>query len=673
MMLKKLGLENFRNISEKVEISFSKITLLFGQNNVGKTSIVNALDVLGNFDSQFNIPLSTDVANYGSLDNLYSKHNKKKFFKLSYQIEKLRKNHKKSNYYEIEFKNKNKNIFKSIKHLSNGKYISELYIDNNNYLYFKNLDKNEFFHEQAINFFKQEKFLQRTFKDRLKSFKMDYLPLFETYLHLEYFLSLEIDKYNKNNVHKIEISDKEIYDFLSTLDSSEKYSIDSFFKKIENLEDIEDLLFKKICNSNLKSKYSKSFKSEDFDYQDIKNKKLIVASKNKLSFSLIEARSYALFLECYSNKDIDDIKNFFSIDKELLLLLMSYKYCRDFLINKVFKDLRNFEFFKFPGINIENETDYQMYKDLISQFKKFSDLFINKEKVDFKTLVKNNSTFRVKLGEVSFISFLGKSIVQSSDPSSYNIINIFNELERGKLINRGTNKLLDLDLTRVFSEFFSFNPKSNIYLAEETNDRVFTYKNSNSFTDLLYENRNDKNLLNRITNDLNSLGFNVKQISVESKENSFWIKIHSPSLITDLIDCGKGIKKTISFLTQIYCSNLEKPNFSLSENPNLICVEEPEANLHPKVQSELGSMITKAIKQNVVNQLVIETHSENMTLRLLKLIRENKLDSDDVAINCIYLDDKNIVRSKSIKIQKNGDIIDEWPGGFFDESLKEII
>ena len=226
---------------------------------------------------------------------------------------------------------------------------------------------------------------------------------------------------------------------------------------------------------------------------------------------------------------------------------MSYKYCRDFLINKVFKDLRNFEFFKFPGINIENETDYQMYKDLISQFKKFSDLFINKEKVDFKTLVKNNSTFRVKLGEVSFISFLGKSIVQSSDPSSYNIINIFNELERGKLINRGTNKLLDLDLTRVFSEFFSFNPKSNIYLAEETNDRVFTYKNSNSFTDLLYENRNDKNLLNRITNDLNSLGFNVKQISVESKENSFWIKIHSPSLITDLIDCGKGIKKQSLF------------------------------------------------------------------------------------------------------------------------------
>ena len=38
--------------------------------------------------------------------------------------------------------------------------------------------------------------------------------------------------------------------------------------------------------------------------------------------------------------------------------------------------------------------------------------------------------------------------------NSYNIINIFNELERGKLINRGTNKLLDLDLTRVFSDFF---------------------------------------------------------------------------------------------------------------------------------------------------------------------------------------------------------------------------
>ena len=38
-MLKKLTIENFRNITEEIEIKFSKITLLFGMNNVGKSSI----------------------------------------------------------------------------------------------------------------------------------------------------------------------------------------------------------------------------------------------------------------------------------------------------------------------------------------------------------------------------------------------------------------------------------------------------------------------------------------------------------------------------------------------------------------------------------------------------------------------------------------------------------
>ena len=62
---------------------------------------------------------------------------------------------------------------------------------------------------------------------------------------------------------------------------------------------------------------------------------------------------------------------------------MSYKYCRDFLINKAFKDLRNFEFL-FPGINIENETDYQMYKDLISHLKNFLICLSIKRKLTLK-------------------------------------------------------------------------------------------------------------------------------------------------------------------------------------------------------------------------------------------------------------------------------------------------
>ena len=81
-MLNKLTLENFRNITEEIEIKFSKITLLFGMNNVGKSSIVSALDILKNIDSKLDVPLITDLANYGSINNLYSKHNNKNYFKI---------------------------------------------------------------------------------------------------------------------------------------------------------------------------------------------------------------------------------------------------------------------------------------------------------------------------------------------------------------------------------------------------------------------------------------------------------------------------------------------------------------------------------------------------------------------------------------------------------------
>ena len=53
-------------------------------------------------------------------------------------------------------------------------------------------------------------------------------------------------------------------------------------------------------------------------------------------------------------------------------------------------------------------------------------------------------------------------------------------------------------------------------------------------------------------------------------------------------------------------------------------------------------------------------------------MREKKLNPEDVAISA-YMDENQIVRSKHINILENGDILDEWPDGFFEESLDEII
>ena len=108
-----------------------------------------------------------------------------------------------------------------------------------------------------------------------------------------------------------------------------------------------------------------------------------------------------------------------------------------------------------------------------------------------------------------------------------------------------------------------------------------------------------------------------------------------------------------------------------SEN-NTILVEEPEIHLHPKAQATLGEMFAVAAKERN-NTFVIETHSENLLLRLERLIRLGKLSKDDVSV--IYVD-KNENGSYCIPLilDDEGDItnINDVPDGFFEEGFDEL-
>ena len=79
-------------------------------------------------------------------------------------------------------------------------------------------------------------------------------------------------------------------------------------------------------------------------------------------------------------------------------------------------------------------------------------------------------------------------------------------------------------------------------------------------------------------------------------------------------------------------------------------------------------MFAEACKNNM---FIIETHSENLLLRLKKLVRTGKLDKDDISI--IYID-KNSSGSICcpIRLDENGDFIDKWPKGFFEEDFEEM-
>ena len=121
----------------------------------------------------------------------------------------------------------------------------------------------------------------------------------------------------------------------------------------------------------------------------------------------------------------------------------------------------------------------------------------------------------------------------------------------------------------------------------------------------------------------------------------------------------------------------------LSEN-KIILIEQPEIHVHPRLQAELGSFFAAVagrtpsdsdfsdpLTLDYGNQLIIETHSENIILRLQKLIRKGELKKEDVAV--IYCDKipEGTVATE-LRLNDKGEFIDPWPHGFFEESFKEM-
>lgn len=125
---------------------------------------------------------------------------------------------------------------------------------------------------------------------------------------------------------------------------------------------------------------------------------------------------------------------------------------------------------------------------------------------------------------------------------------------------------------------------------------------------------------------------------------------------------GLGINNIILLLINIQLSN----NYS-----KIICLEEPEANLHPAYQSLLAEIL---LDKETKAKFIVETHSEYFIRKLQILVADNIIKNNN-SISIYYFNNprdldyqKNIVRTLNVK--KDGFLDDEFGTGFFDESIK---
>jgi len=135
-------------------------------------------------------------------------------------------------------------------------------------------------------------------------------------------------------------------------------------------------------------------------------------------------------------------------------------------------------------------------------------------------------------------------------------------------------------------------------------------------------------------------------------------------------DVGIGISQVLPILVSANASRNE-----------IIAIEQPEIHLHPALQAELGDLfINSALGENH-NTFLLETHSEHLLLRIMRRMREtfeNRLPKDaipvrpeDVMVLFVEPDgSRSIIRR--MPLNERGELVKAWPGGFFEEGLREV-
>ena len=105
-----------------------------------------------------------------------------------------------------------------------------------------------------------------------------------------------------------------------------------------------------------------------------------------------------------------------------------------------------------------------------------------------------------------------------------------------------------------------------------------------------------------------------------------------------------------------------------------LMVEQPEAQLHPTAQLELGSFFADLWKERNVAS-IIETHSDNILLRLRRLIAKGDLSHENVSVAYFTFDEnnRNMPVIKNLDINEDGSMESGLPMEFFGENVFEAL
>lgn len=145
--------------------------------------------------------------------------------------------------------------------------------------------------------------------------------------------------------------------------------------------------------------------------------------------------------------------------------------------------------------------------------------------------------------------------------------------------------------------------------------------------------------------------------------------LRSNTLVTHR-DVGIGISQVLPVLVHAY-----------ADEGKIVAIEQPEIHLHPALQAELGDVFIESALGERRNTFLLETHSEHLILRILRRVRETTegklapgavpVRPEDVSVLFVEPTNQGSVVQR-LPVTRDGDFGAPWPGGFFAERFQDL-
>ena len=135
--------------------------------------------------------------------------------------------------------------------------------------------------------------------------------------------------------------------------------------------------------------------------------------------------------------------------------------------------------------------------------------------------------------------------------------------------------------------------------------------------------------------------------------------MHSGGTEVRLTDVGFGVSQILPVLILCY----------YVPEGSILILEQPEAHLHPKVQSKLADVLIDVVKKRNL-QIILESHSEHLLHRLARRIAEGEISADDMALYACEIND-GTSEIEPLKMDDYGNV-SNWPRDFFGDDAGDV-